>query len=329
MKQYLQFILKGEHLNREEAKELILNMTSGNKDPRILAAILTAYHFNPPNLKEIEGFRDGLLDRATRVNLSEYRGMDLCGTGGDGKNTFNISTLSSFIVASCGIPVTKHGNYSASSVCGSSNVLEYLSYQFKTSEDALKKELDKNGICFLHAPLFHPCLKEIAPIRKTLSFKTFFNLLGPLVNPSIPKIQSTGVFNLEVQRQYHYLLQQSHDRHSIIHSIDGYDEVSLTGSFKIVSSEGEFVYHPSDFGLSVLNAKELAGGETIKESAQIFTRVLQGKGNASQNQVVAINAAIAMNCYNPEKDIQSHFEDALECLLSGKGYQKLRNTIYT
>ncbi len=328
MKEFLKILSERKHLKREEAKALILLMTSGKADVNLIASILTAYHFLSPNLDEIKGFRAALYERCLSIDLSEFQPMDLCGTGGDGKDTINISTLSAFVVSSCGYPIAKHGNYGSSSICGSSNILEYLGYRFKHSEEELKTELDRNQLCFIHAPLFHPCLKQVAPVRKALGIKTFFNLLGPLVNPCRPKIQSSGVFNLDVMRQYHYLLQESHEKHSIVYSMDGYDEVSLTGKFKLLTTHGEQVLHPNDLDLLTVKKEDIKGGSNIKESAEIFLKILQGKGSSKQNSVIAINSAIAMQCYDSSKSIQHYYEDASDCLLSGKPYQKLRKTIY-
>mgnify|MGYP000178283367 CR=1 FL=1 len=327
MKNYLKILAQGKHLDQSEAKSLILQMTNGKTDPNLIAAILMAYHLMSPNLDEIKGFRQGLYERTEIIDLSSYNPMDMCGTGGDGKDTLNISTLASFVASSCGIPIAKHGNYGSSSVCGSSNVLEYLGYKFKKDSEALNAEMDANQICFIHAPLFHPSLKNVATIRKALGIKTLFNILGPLVNPCQPKIQSSGVFNLDTMRQYHYLLQDTHEKHCIVHSMDGYDEISLTGKFKLLSSGGEFVFHPNDLDLSIVQHQDIRGGTSIKDSAAMFIKVLKGKGTTMQNSVIAINAAVAMHCYDPSKTIQSYHENALECILSGKPYTQLTKTI--
>ncbi len=328
MKEFLQTLTNGQHLGREEAKKLILLMTNGNAKASLISSILTAYNFLSPNLEEIKGFREALYERTEFIDLSDYNPMDMCGTGGDGKDTFNISTLSAIVVSSFSIPIAKHGNYGSSSVCGSSNVLEYLGYNFKQTPKEIKEEMDKNQLCFIHAPHFHSCLRHVAPVRKSLGIKTIFNLLGPLVNPCQPKIQCSGVYNLDVLRQYHYLLQESHEKHSLVHSLDGYDEITLTGKFKLLTSEEELLLQPDDLELSTVYPKDIKGGKTIKESAAIFTKILQGKGSARQNSVVAINSAVAMHCYKPEQSITQHYEYALESLRSGKPYQKLRKSIY-
>jgi anthranilate phosphoribosyltransferase len=227
--------------------------------------------------------------------------MDLCGTGGDEKNTFNISTLASFVAAGAGAKVAKHGNYSVSSSCGSSNVLEHFGYQFTSDEDALKKQLDKTGICFLHAPLFNPAMKNVAPVRRALRLKTFFNMLGPMVNPAFVKKQMVGVFSLELARLYAYIYQQTDKQFVILHSLDGYDEISLTGGFKFISNDSEKVIEPEDLGLKTHGPEELYGGETVEEAAGIFLKILEGNGTNAQNDTVVANAAVALKCYYPEK----------------------------
>jgi anthranilate phosphoribosyltransferase len=244
--------------------------------------------------------------------------MDLCGTGGDGKDTFNISTLASFIVAAAGQPVAKHGNTGVSSICGSSNLLAHFGYQFTNDLGKIRKSLDEAGICFLHAPLFHPAMKNVGPIRKELGVKTFFNMLGPMVNPSFPKKQLVGVFSLELARLYAYLYQEHDGNFCILHSLDGYDEISLTGDFKMISNQGERLMKPSSMGLSVLNANEITGGETIEESARIFDQILKGKGSKPQNEVVIANAAVALHTADPSKGMERSVAEAREALMSGK-----------
>lgn len=252
------------------------------------------------------------------VEIEEYDAMDLCGTGGDGKDTFNISTLSSFIVAGAGQNVAKHGNSGVSSICGSSNLLAYFGYQFTSDIDKIRRSLDDVGICFLHAPLFHPAMKNVAPIRKELGVKTFFNMLGPMVNPSFPNKQLVGVFSLELARLYGYLYQNMEGRFSILHALDGYDEISLTGPFKMISNHGERVLTPENIGLSTLKAESILGGETIEESAKIFENILKGKGTKSQNQVVLANSAAALVTAQEGMTFPDAIAKAEEVLLSGK-----------
>ena len=246
-------------------------------------------------LNELEGFKDALLELCISVNLSDYNTIDLCGTGGDNKDTFNISTLSAFVTAGAGLKVAKHGNYGVSSLCGSSNVMESLGIKFSNDGDYLRKCIEKSGICILHAPLFHPAMKHVAPIRKELGFKTFFNMLGPLVNPSFPKNQIVGVFSLELARIYAYLFQKTDKNFSIIHSLDGYDEISLTGGVKIISNDSEKIFYPEDFRLKKLESKAIRGGGSIKESGEIFMNVLTNQGTESQKKVIVANSGLAIS----------------------------------
>jgi anthranilate phosphoribosyltransferase len=266
---------------------------------------------------ELEGFRDGMLELCLKTDLSDYELIDLCGTGGDGKDTFNISTLASFVVAGAGYKVSKHGNYGVSSGCGSSNVMEYLGYKFSNDIDHLKRSLDNAGICFLHAPLFHAAMKTVAPIRKELGIKTFFNMLGPLVNPARPKFQMVGVFSLELARLYAYLFQKSKTGYTIVHALEGYDEISLTCDFKTFSPEGEHIHSISNLGFERIDPSKIGGGSSVQESAEIFKAVLDGEGSQEQNNVVLCNAAIAIRTIKPEKSFADCFYEAEESLNSG------------
>jgi anthranilate phosphoribosyltransferase len=253
--------------------------------------------------------------------------MDVCGTGGDGKNTFNISTLSSFVVAAAGQPVAKHGNYGVSSVSGSSNILEHFGYKFTNDIDALKRNLDEANICFMHAPLFHPAMKNVGPIRKELGVKTFFNMLGPMVNPAFPTRQLVGVFSLELARQYGYLYQNTDKQFLILHSLEGYDEVSLTCPFKYFYNEGEKVATPKDLGLKQLKYEDIRGGQTVEESARIFMTILEGKGTDAQNSVVTANAAMALYAGERKKGLLNCVELAKETLASGKALNAFKKLI--
>lgn len=272
-------------------------------------------------IEELQGFRDALLELCLHVDLDAYNGVDLCGTGGDGKDTFNISTLASFVTAGAGVNVTKHGNYGVSSACGSSNVMEHLGIKFTADIDFLKRSLDEAGICVLHAPLFHPAMKNVAPIRKDLAVKTFFNMLGPMVNPAFPKNQMVGVFNLELLRMYSYLYQNTDKNYTILHALDGYDEISLTGPTKVIRNASETMITPEFFGVNSLKQSDIYGGDSIASAANIFTEVLDGKGTEAQNNVVCANAAmaIATATQKPEKE---SFELATEALLGGKAKEK-------
>ncbi|RUT79969.1 anthranilate phosphoribosyltransferase [Ancylomarina longa] len=324
MKNILHHLFEHKTLKREEAKEVLIQITKGEFNEFQITSFLTVFMMRSITVEELTGFREALLELCIPVDLSEYKGVDLCGTGGDGKNTFNISTLASFVVAGAGEMVTKHGNYGVSSFCGSSNVIEYLGYQFKNSEEDLKRDLDKAGICFLHAPLFNPAMKNIAPIRRDLGVRTFFNMLGPLVNPSRPGHQIVGVFDLELARLYQYLLQQTDSRYTIIHGIDGYDEVSLTDKVKLIGNGKEELLEPEDLGFRKLKPEELYGGETVKEAAKIFVEILNKQGTEAQNAVVIRNAGLAIHCLHPEISREEAISKAEEALLSGKAYEVLK-----
>ena len=323
MKEILNRLIQHEVLSRQESKDILVGIANKAYNESEIASFLTVYMMRSIQLEELEGFRDALLELCLAVDLSAYEPIDLCGTGGDGKDTFNISTLASFVTAASGIKVTKHGNYGVSSSCGSSNVMEALGIHFTNDKDYLEKALDQVGICVLHAPLFHPAMKQVAPIRKALGVKTFFNMLGPMVNPAFPTHQMVGVFNLELARIYGYLYQKTNKQYSIVHALDGYDEVSLTGATKVITRENERILNPAHFNVNTLAAKDIAGGESVASAATIFVNILSGKGSEAQNNVVCANAALAINTVQ-NKGIQTAFEQAKETLLSGAALQKLQ-----
>ncbi|WP_291100078.1 MULTISPECIES: anthranilate phosphoribosyltransferase [unclassified Flavobacterium] len=325
MKTILNRLINHEMLSKEEAKNVLVNISNGSYNPSQIAAFLTVYMMRSISIEELSGFREALLDLCIRVDLSAYNTVDLCGTGGDGKDTFNISTLASFVTAGAGIKVAKHGNYGVSSISGSSNVMEKLGIKFSNDNDFLEKCIDKAGICILHAPLFHPAMKNVGPIRKELGVKTFFNMLGPMVNPSFPKNQLVGVFNLELARIYAYLYQNTDINFTILHSLDGYDEISLTCPTKTISNTIEGMLTPEDFGVRLLAQSEIEGGKTIEESAQLFTNIISGKGTEAQNNVVCANAAMAIATVTKCTPLEG-FELAKESLLSEKGLAAL-NTL--
>ena len=301
---------------------MIINIAEGQYNTSQIASFLTVYMMRSINLEELEGFRSALLELCIAIDLSEFDTIDLCGTGGDGKDTFNISTLSSFVTAGAGVKVTKHGNYGVSSGCGSSNVLEALGVKFSNDQDFLKRCVDQAGICILHAPLFHPAMKNVAPVRRELGVKTFFNMLGPLVNPAFPKNQLTGVFNLELARLYHYLFQKTDTNFTILYALDGYDEISLTGPTKAFSKNSEGILTPQDFGVLPLEASQIAGGDNVESSAKIFMDVIQNKGTQAQQEVVCANAGMAIATALDLSPIDG-FEKAKESLLSGKAFEAL------
>jgi anthranilate phosphoribosyltransferase len=323
MKHILNKLINHEVLSKEEAKDVLINISSGNYNPSQISAFLTVFMMRSITIDELSGFREALLELCIRVDLSAYNTIDLCGTGGDGKDTFNISTLASFISAGAGIKVAKHGNYGVSSISGSSNVMEKMGIKFSNDPSFLEKCIDKAGICVLHAPLFHPAMKNVGPIRKELAVKTFFNMLGPMVNPSFPQNQLVGVFNLELARMYAYLYQNTDINFTILHSLDGYDEISLTGPTKTITSHMEGMLNPSDFGVRLLSQTEIEGGKTIEESAEMFTNIISGKGTEAQNNVVLANAAMAIATVTKCSPLEG-FELAKESLFSGKGLHALQ-----
>ncbi|TDW48700.1 anthranilate phosphoribosyltransferase [Flavobacterium sp. 270] len=323
MKTILNKLINHEVLSKEEAKNVLINISSGEYNPSQISAFLTVFMMRSITIDELSGFREALLELCIRVDLSAYNTIDLCGTGGDGKDTFNISTLASFIAAGAGIKVAKHGNYGVSSISGSSNVMEKMGIKFSNDPSFLEKCIDQAGICVLHAPLFHPAMKNVGPIRKELAVKTFFNMLGPMVNPSFPNNQLVGVFNLELARMYAYLYQNTNVNFTILHSLDGYDEISLTGPTKIITSHMEGMLKPEDFGVRLLSQTEIEGGKTIEKSAEMFTNIISGKGNEAQNNVVCANAAMAIATVT-KCSPQEGFELAKESLFSGKGLKALQ-----
>jgi len=317
MKDTLQYLFDHRTLGKDDAKQILTNIAGGKYNDSEIAAFISVYLMRSITVEELTGFRDALLELCSPVDLSDFNTIDVCGTGGDEKNTFNISTLTSFVVAGAGEKVAKHGNYSVSSACGSSNVLEYYGYRFTNDPERLKREIDRYNICFLHAPLFNPAMKNVAPVRKSLRIKTFFNMLGPMVNPSSPQNQMVGVFSLDVARLYHYLYQESGRKYCIIHSLDGYDEISLTGTFKALTLKTERTFSPSELGFKTVNPLDIFGGESVEEAAGTFLKILEGKGTGPQNDVVMANAAFALYCMEEEKGLQNSIDRARRSLESG------------
>jgi anthranilate phosphoribosyltransferase len=318
MKEVLNHLFEHKTLNKSEATEILKNIASGQYNSSQIAAFMTVYLMRSITVEELAGFRDAMLDLCIPVEVAEYQAIDVCGTGGDGKDTFNISTLSSFVVAAAGVNVAKHGNHGVSSISGSSTVLEYFGVKFSNDLGKLRQSLDEAGICFMHAPLFHPAMKNVAPIRKELGIKTFFNMLGPMVNPAFPPNQLVGVFSLELARLYNYLYQETDKNFIILHALDGYDEISLTGDFKTYSRAGETLQKPEDIGFATLQAEELFGGKTIEESAQIFQKVLNNQGTTAQNSAVIANAGMAIHCAKKGISLTDSLALAQETLASGK-----------
>lgn len=317
MKETLQYLFDHRSLGRDDAKQIMTNMAGGKYNDAEIAAFISVYLMRSITVEELTGFRDALLELCIPVDLSEFNTIDVCGTGGDEKNTFNISTLTSFVVAGAGEKVAKHGNYSVSSACGSSNVMEYFGYSFTSDTNRLKREMDRYNICFLHAPLFNPAMKNVAPVRRSLRIKTFFNMLGPMANPSSPQNQMVGVFSLDVARLYHYLYQQSGKKYCIIHSLDGYDEISLTGPFRALTLHTQRTLAAVDLGMEGVQPRDIFGGSTVEEAAGIFLKIIKGEGTKAQNNVVLANAAFALYCMDEEKGLQGSLERARHSLESG------------
>jgi anthranilate phosphoribosyltransferase len=327
MKKILQYLFEHKTLSRDTAKEVLVNIGKAVYNEHEVTAFMTVYLMRSITIEELRGFQDALLELCVKIDLSGYELIDIVGTGGDGKNTFNISTLACFIVAGTGQKVAKHGNYGASSVSGASNVMEQLGYKFKNENERLKKEVEEAGICFLHAPLFHPALKTVGPIRKNLAMRTFFNMLGPMVNPATPKFQLVGVYNLEMARVYNYLLQQTGKAFTIIHGLDGYDEISLTNDTKVITNEGERIMTPEQLGKRMVSPEDIAGGNSVEEAAKIFSKIVKGEGTWAQNAVVLANAAMALQCTGHYKAYDDAYDAAVQSLESGKANEALQKLI--
>jgi len=327
MKNTLNKLFQHQQLSQQDAYDILTRIGKGDFNHSQIAAFLTVYLMRNISVEELTGFRNALLDLCLKIDLSDFNTIDVCGTGGDGKNTFNISTLSAFVIAGAGYKVAKHGNYGVSSSCGSSNVLEYLGYKFTNDESILKQQLEEANFCMMHAPLFHPAMKNVAPIRKELGIKTFFNMLGPLVNPSFPQNQLVGVFNLEIARIYNYLLQETEKNYTILHSLDGYDEISLTGKFKAISNSGEILFSPEEIGFNTQKQSDIFGGETIEDAAKVFVNVLSNESTDKQKNAVLANSSFAIKCLEPNKSLEECIAIANESIESKRAYQSLKKLI--
>jgi anthranilate phosphoribosyltransferase len=310
-----------------EAHQMLVRISEGQFSDSEIASFLTVFRMRRITAMELAGFRQALLELCVAIDLSEYNTIDVVGTGGDGKNTFNISTLSCFVLAGAGIKVAKHGNYGLSSVSGSSNMFEYFGYQFSNDQDKLRREVEVAGICFLHAPLFHPAMKSVGSVRKALKVKTLFNMMGPIINPSFPKNQLIGVYDLDVMDLYHQVFSESGQNYIIVNSLDGYDEISLTGDARFVSNLTEDNLSPADFGFAPVFPEALYGGETVEAAAKIFKSVLEGAGTEAQQNVVIANAALGIQCIYPEKSLTDCVAEASESLKSKKALAALKKLI--
>ncbi len=327
MKKILQYLFEHKTLSYQQAKDVLLGIGKSSYNEHEVTAFMTVFLMRSITIEELQGFRDALLELCVKVDMNGYNVMDIVGTGGDGKNTFNISTLSSFIVAGAGQKVAKHGNYGASSISGSSNVMEQLGYKFKNDIDKLKQEVEQTNICFLHAPMFHPALKAVGTIRKNLGVRTFFNMLGPMVNPAEPSYQLVGVYNLEMARIYNYLLQQTGKPFTVIHSLDGYDEISLTNDTKVITKEGESIKTPQQLGKRMVTAQDIYGGNSVEEAAKIFKTIIKGEGTFAQNAVVLANSAMALHCTGNYATYDDAYNAAVTSLESKAAYNSLQKLI--
>jgi anthranilate phosphoribosyltransferase len=323
MKAILNKLYNHERLSKSEATQVLKDIAAEKYNDAHLASFMTVFMMRPITADELSGFRNALKELSIKVDLSDYNTIDIVGTGGDGKDTFNISTLTSFIVAGTGQKVAKHGNYSVSSKSGSSDMLESFGYNFTNDERVLREHLENANICFLHAPKFHPAMKAVGPTRKALALKTFFNILGPLVNPSSPQNQLLGTFNLEIARLYNYILQDEGSNYGIVHALDGYDEISLTSGFKLFTKNGEQIINPEDLGQKRIQQSEIFGGNSVAAAAKIFKTIIEGNGTEAQNNVVLTNAAFALKIVDNTKSFELAFEIAKESLFSLKAKQKL------
>lgn len=327
MKKLLQYLFEYKTLSYETAKETLISISKGTYNDTEVTAFVTVFLMRSITIDELRGFRDALLELCVKVDVGDHKTIDIVGTGGDGKNTFNISTLACFIVAGTGQKVTKHGNYGATSISGASNVMEQLGYRFSNDSAKLASEVETANICFMHAPLFHPALKTVAPIRKNIGLRTFFNMLGPMVNPSHPTYQLVGVYNLEMARLYNYLLQQSGKAFTIIHSLDGYDEISLTNDTKVITNKGEYLFTPEELGKRTVEQDDIHGGNSPEEAAALFARILKGEGSWAQHAVVLANAAMALSCTGNYTNYGDAYQAAVKSFESGKAYQCLQTLI--
>ena len=324
MKEILYQMFDHRNLTRAQAREVLLNISDGKYNDCQLSAFMTVFLMRSITTEELSGFRDALLERRVAVDLDASQAIDIVGTGGDGKNTFNISTATCFVVAGAGYRVIKHGNYGASSVSGASNVLEAHGVRFTDDIDRLRRSFDRSGVCYLHAPFFSPALKSVGGVRRALGVRTFFNMLGPLVNPVMPRHQLLGVYNLKLLRLYHYICQQNGIDCTIVHSLDGYDEVSLTSDVKVASPWGESVYTPGELGFPTHDPCELWGGVTVEQAARIFDAVLEGTASPGQSDCVQANAAFAIRTLDPALSWEEARAKARESLESGRAAERFR-----
>lgn len=317
MKKLLEKLTAHRNLDRAEARQVLLDIADARYNDAQLSAFMTVFLMRAITVDELCGFRDALLERRRPVDLDCPQAIDIVGTGGDGKNTFNISTATCFVVAGAGYKVVKHGNYGSTSVSGASNVLEHHGIRFTADTDRLRRSLETSGVAYLHAPFFSPALKVVAPVRKALGVRNFFNMLGPLVNPTMPHHQLLGVYNLKLMRLYNYIAQTEGINCTVVHALDGYDEISLTGPFKCAGAGGERVYAPADLGLPACNPRDIYGGDTIAGAARIFDNVLAGTATPAQTNCVLANAAFAIHTVDPSVSLDDALDKARQSVASG------------
>jgi anthranilate phosphoribosyltransferase len=327
MKKILNYLFEHKTFTRNAAKDILISISKGMYNESELAAFMTVFLMRSITVDELLGFRDALLELCIPVDLKGYDVLDIVGTGGDEKNTFNISTLSCFIVAGAGGKVAKHGNYGVSSISGASNLMETAGYKFKNDDAKLRQELEEAGVCFLHAPLFHPALKNVAGIRRQLGIRTFFNMLGPLVNPAFAQHQLIGVYSLELARVYNYLFQQTDKNYAIVHSLDGYDEISLTADTRVITNAGEKDWTPEQLGKRKVYAEDITGGNSVEAASKIFIKILKGEGTWAQNSVVMANAAMGLYCMGKYSNYADCFQAAVTSLESGAAYNSFKKLI--
>jgi len=328
MKRLLTRLINHETLSKSEASQVLTEITQEKYNSTQIASFITVFLMRGITVDELSGFRSALMDLCHKVDVGGMETIDVCGTGGDGKDTFNISTLSAFVVAGAGYKVVKHGNKSVSSNCGSSDVLQSLGYSFTNNRDQLMKQLDEANMCYFHAPFFHPALKSVGAIRRDLGIKTFFNMLGPLVNPASPSHQLVGVFNLKLLRLYHFIFEELGNKHVILHGLNGYDEISLTDDTKVISSlDGTSIMTPDNFNLPRYQQSDIYGGKTIEEAKDIFLNVLSNQSTQAQKDVVLANSALAINCFKNKTDIPTSLSEAKESLESGRAMKVLEKVI--
>lgn len=321
-------LLNHEELKREETKELLIAITRGKLNDAEIAALLTAIQIRGISVEELLGFRDGILATGVPVPLDCDRYIDVVGTGGDRKNTFNISTTACFVIAGAGYKVAKHGNYAATSVSGASNVIKNHGVNFTADLDKLNRSINECGIVYLHAQLFAKAMKFVGAIRKALPFPTFFNLLGPIINPSKPQCQLLGVANLDQMRLYQQVYQKIGIDYGIVNSIDGYDEISLTGPFKVTTADYERVFKPAELGFDIAKPEEIQAGATEEEAKEIFDNVLANTALPAQKNIVLANAAFGIQVYEKgKKTIEECIDIARESIDSGKALNTFKKFV--